>query len=209
MIRFLCFLIFCFLNSNLFSQISYGGEPVFIHQEINSIFKVQDVDSGVLLAEDSISDLIGNPPRVAEHIELDVDFFDIAEEISVDQGLVYRVLFSTDNAKSLAFNFDNFYLPEGARLFAYSYDGEHILGSFNSNNNHQTSQFVIGFVQSNEVVLELFVPYKNTSSVILNISHLSYGYKNFLKSGPVDNSGPCQVDVNCSPEGDNFQDEKR
>ena len=209
MIRFLFFLIFCISNYSVFCQISHGGSPILIGEQVDSVFNIKDLDYNTLFIEDSVNNLIGKPPRVAKQIKLDVDFFDIAEKRLTDKGFIYRLSFSSVNAKSLALNFNKFYLPEGAKLFAYSVDGNQVLGSFNSNNNHQTGQFVIGFIYSNEIVLELFLPLQNKSSSFLNISHISYGYKNFLKSGPVDNSDPCQVDVNCSPEGDNFQDEKR
>lgn len=136
------------------------------------------------------------------------------------QGRIWRLSIKSPQALSINLCYDDFHMPEGGRLWIYNTDRSHVIGAFSSANNKKSGGFATGLVYGDEVILEYYEPYEVEGQGRLSISRAVHGYRYIdvslhqLEDGAgsqeaFGGSGDCQVNVNCSPEGDNWQDEKR
>ena len=87
------------------------------------------------------------------------------------------------------------------------------LGAYTSINNDEDGLFSTELIRCDAIIIEYYEPEFTNELVELSISDLAYAYRNvsFVLENSEDfgDSEWCQVNVNCSPEGDNWQDEKR
>ena len=107
--------------------------------------------------------------------------------------------------------FDNFYLPEGAKLFVYSEDRRHILGAFTDINNNSYQTFALGPVKGESLILEYYEPMGVDTFPILSISSLVHSYKNVYESYEIHAigiSGTCHINVMC-PEASGWCNQRR
>lgn len=131
---------------------------------------------------------------------------------------LWTIRIHSKNALATNALFSNFYLPKGAKLFLYSEDKEQVIGAFTSKNNHSSKEFSTELLHGETFIVEYYEPKKvatQGSFTIEGVSHVfrDYTYKRLIEQEVAINgfgsSGSCEVNVNCSPEGDNWQDEKR
>ena len=118
-----------------FAQLNQkGGVPVgllrgdeFVSVVTNVFQPSISVDE--LLAEDATNEgKNGIPLRIGVSIPVSISFFNEAELREVDNQYIWQYRLSTPNAKAISLIFNSFVLPEGARLYIYSPDGEMVLG---------------------------------------------------------------------------------
>ncbi len=126
-------------------------------------------------------------------------------------GRIWRLHLKSFGSLATGVYYDDFYLPLGARLFVYDPSHKHVLGAYTYRNNQEGGLFANEVIPGDEVILELYLPEKLTAKPRLSIDEISYAYKNagFVEERGVRASDTCEVNVNCSPEGDDWQDEKR
>ncbi|MFB6305842.1 MAG: hypothetical protein ABEH43_02435, partial [Flavobacteriales bacterium] len=114
-------------------------------------------------------------------------------------------------AKALSLYYDKFEIPKGAELYIYSEDKKHVIGGFTSKNNSETGHYATQLVKGDVSVIEYYEPASQKGKSKISISHIGHAYR--MVPEYIDRSGeradPCEVDVNCSPEGDDWQDEKK
>ena len=151
--------------------------------------------------------------QFAYDFTVDIDVKESARVDSIDIGLLYRLAIHSDNAKSINLIFDNYELPHGAKLYLYSFDKQYVLGAFTSNNNKQSKKLPTLPVKGDEIIIEYFEPFFpdcKSQLVIGKVNHdfLGINYVEKVLDDSIQRS-LCEVDVNCSPEGDLWQTEKR
>ncbi|NIS15969.1 MAG: hypothetical protein GWN00_24380 [Aliifodinibius sp.] len=200
------------------SQVSVGGEPPsFSRLAKDNIHTITMgyVDVEVLLAEDSIDEENGLPPRFGYPFKVNYDLENSGTwETLPDGSRLWRLRIACPGAYSINLIYDHFWLPEGARLFLYNDDHSMVLGAFTPQNNKSWDEFATGLVKGDICYLEYHEPADVESQGIISISSIIHGYKNLFNSKEVDgilgfgDSGSCNNNVNC-PEGLPWQDEKR
>ena len=201
-----------------FAQLNQkGGVPVgllrgdeFVSVVTNVFQPSISVDE--LLAEDATNEgKNGIPLRIGVSIPVSISFFNEAELREVDNQYIWQYRLSTPNAKAISLIFNSFVLPEGARLYIYSPDGEMVLGYFDSESNTTEKPFVSHFVNGEELVVEVISDSKNISYEInssIIIDEIAYAYRDVHKTKQLLDSDPCQVNINC-PEGNNWRRQQR
>jgi len=111
-------------------------------------------------------------------------------------------------AKSINLSYDKFWLPEGGLLYLYDKNKESFIGGISNKNNNgpkeNPAKYTTGIILSDVITLEYYEPKNVRCEGIISISKIIYGYEEI---GSLAES-LCTVDINCSPEGDNWQDEK-
>lgn len=162
-----------------------------------------------------------NSSRVMEYRERmghgeKVGGFAVPQSVSVNaktEGVwtdgVWRYTFSASDkiTKGMFLNFDEFWLPEGSTLFAYTDEGK-VAGAFTSANNKQNGEFMIRPLQGKTLTVEYNAngaadaPKLNINSVGSAYANFP-GYNNNEKRGP---SGWCNVNSACS-EADDWRNE--
>jgi len=103
-------------------------------------------------------------------------------------------------------------LPKGAKLYIYNENYSQILGSFTSENNDKSKLFATEIIFGNTLILEYFEPKSQFKKGRFTIERVSSYFKNINNYKDTDSFGdsdPCQVNINCNPEGNNWQDQKK
>lgn len=145
----------------------------------------------------------GNYPRFARHFDVNVTMLNSGIWNDLDNGdKVWRLNLKSKGALSTALFFDNFYLPTGSTLNVYSSDHTQLF-SYTSDDNQGNDLFSTEFIKGEEQIIEYFEPAKVKGQGRLRITSLSHQYRSIAMAGG------CHVNIICSPEGNNWQDEKR
>lgn len=168
------------------------------------------------------------PPRIGYHNHVKFDMFQQGVLKKTKQGdSIYTLSFHVEKAKAVNLLFDKFWLPKGSRLYIYNKQKTHVLGPYtNANNNgsrRQVKGFSSGIVAGRDIILEYHPSNNASQQTLISLKSIVNIYKpprflakNIAQALGIEkseagfgDSGPCQVNVNCSPEGDNWQDEKK
>ncbi len=144
--------------------------------------------------------------------------------VGKDDSIAY-LSFHVKQAKAVNILFDKFWLPKGSQLYIYNKQKTHFIGPYtDANNNGDRSSmqgFCSGIVAGNQIILEYHPPKKTSLSAVISLESVVHIYKppQFLATeinrtlntddSDFGLSGDCMVNVNCSPEGDDWQDEKK
>ena len=218
-------------GSGLNAQISHGGKPwtfgtekggsaSFINVEYDEIsLKAPDVEP--LIAEDLANTSKDLPMRVGVSLDADISMDNAGTWTDLPIGArLWTLKVRVPGAKALTLGFEDFHLAEGSKLFFYNENRKQVLGAFTSENNLENRSFAIEQVQGEVVCIEYYEPaYKKAGSAdktTFRIFDVGYFYREFTDLKPykdtqtrVQESESCEVDINCSPVGDDWQDEKR
>jgi uncharacterized protein (DUF2249 family) len=202
-----------------YGQIYIGGKPYSFKNEIkakkivkNETQKIEiiELDFDKLKKEDVYNDSIGKPFRYGKAIQVAYDWNNSGEWIELENGdRIWKLEIYCPSAKSINLTYDKFWLPEGGLLYLYDNDKKTIIGGFNKRNNRGTkenpSKFASGLIASENIILEYYEPKEVREEGIISMSNVIYGYTDISSLL----TGLCTVNINCSPEGDNWQDEKK
>lgn len=196
------------------AQDSQGGTPLsfkFVGNLADAdVVSVQPPDLAMLVSEDNDRVSKSEPLRIGVTLPIDFNLDNAGTwtDIPDMDASLWRLTVRCKNAKAIGFGYSMFFLPEGATLFLYNKEKSRVLGAYSAENNTEDYFFSNEKIQGDEITLELFVPNDKKSAVILHLTDLNY----FYRVGEISNeksSGTCEVNVICSPEGNNWQDEKK
>ena len=133
-------------------------------------------------------------------------------KICADGSRVWRLNILSEGALAISVYFGNFYLPAGSRLFLYSYDKKQVIGAFTQTNNNSNMTFATELIKGDMVTVEYNENPGTKGDVSFSIDNIGYAYRSvfFLRNiKEFGGSETCEVNVNCAPEGNNWQDQKR
>lgn len=208
------------------AQIGDGGQPVsftfnetqrtilnFSYDEVT----LQSPDTKRLLAEDVASENDGNPPRIG--ISLPVQESDITSGswIQLPNGKLWILNITSKGAKAISITFDDFFIAQGAKMFFYNANKKQVLGAFTAKHNRENGYFATEQIEGESVFIEYFEPSSVSEDSRFHIESVGYFYKELpdllqykddAMPSRVGESQPCHVDINCTPIGDDWQDEK-
>lgn len=199
------------------AQISEGGVPasfnaIKLKSAIEEVF-VRPPDLNQIQAEDQINDSLGRPFRIAYMIPVDICQEYSGKWDTLSSGvIIWRVRISSPGALGLQLLYNNFYIPKDGKLFLYSEDKKFVIGAFTEQNNHSSRLFATEIIPGESVILE-YVKGPTQEQPSICISKVGYVYRgmasllNSTKNLKV--ADACEVNVRCSPEGDNWSDVKR
>ncbi len=210
-------LLLFFIPHVLSAQVSAGGLPESFENK-HFMVNCQEVsinppDQSVLTEEDKINDENSLPRRIGEIIPVGLNPYNAGTWENLKAGgRIWRLSIKSEGALAISLYFNKFYLPEGVRMFLYDENNQQVKGAFTFMNNDVSRLFATEMIYGDAVTVELDVPEYNNDSISINISELGYGYRDipqYFYGKGFGGSDPCEVNVNCSPEGDNWQNEKR
>lgn len=223
----LFFFIFSLLfYVSIYAQKSDKSSPKSIELKLNDdssltptkrVFPALNIKA--IQEEDESEERNGLPPRFGYPLDIDFNLTNSGSwKILPNGDRIWRLEIECINAVSINLLYDKFWLPTGAKFYLYSNDKSQIIGGFNAENNRGTNQkpskFTTGLLFSQSIILELYEPLAVKYQSIISIDKIVHGYRKIdLKSMMTNeagrgDSGPCQVNVNCS-EGLNWQNEKK
>ncbi len=209
--RIVLFIFFLSLFTNMQSQISRGGIPMWPdNKKSQSAFQLpeQDINRAILSDFSDEDKIKGKKPfRVGVNHQVNLSPENSGEWITLPSGMrVWRLEFYSKGAFGLSVNFDRFKLLEDAIVFLYSPDKKDIIGGLNHFNNKKTGSLSTAFLPGDRIVLELQVP-SGKDYGMLNIGDIGHAYVDLFgitKDGSFGDSGDCEIDINC-PTGYDWQ----
>ncbi|MDA3910844.1 MAG: PKD domain-containing protein, partial [Bacteroidales bacterium] len=218
--------------SNINAQESQGGTPPSFEEgrSINAVdnYSVDELtiyppDVQTLRLEDKNRGKNGLPPRVGINVPVNAGLNTAGSWTTRPDGSkVWILKISSDGALAMNLIFDDFYLAPGTKMFMYNESKKQVLGAFTYKNNSEHGRFTTTQIQGETVYIEYYEPAKVVDESRFNIQDAGYFY-NMDKQlarltetyGDQNNektvgaSDGCEVNINCSPVGDDWQDEKR
>ncbi|MBN8568268.1 MAG: T9SS type A sorting domain-containing protein [Ignavibacteria bacterium] len=203
------------IGNSAYSQVSIGGVPMsFFYKDFNrnvaSVYMPQ-VDTKKLFEEDQITaKMLDVPYRFGTVVNVSYNPANSGtwDELS-DGSRIWRLSIKSPDALSIYTIFNDFYLPEGAKLFAYNSSKSIVLGAFTSINNREDKIFAVAPIPDKEIILEYYEPASVKNQGRLFISQLVHGYKDIF--GYINNQSdalPCNININC-PIGAPWVEQKR
>lgn len=225
MIKKICLVsgLVALLAVNLAAQISYGGLPPGFTsskkgsleaREIPILFQVDELIEQDLSNEEAS----GTPPRIAENIRVSFTPDNSGLWTTLPDGSeIWQLRLQAQGALAIILGYDEFYIPEGASLFIYNEARSQVLGAYTHKTHPEGGAFSTEMVAGDDITLELVIPAGRPelkTEVKLHVSDIGYCYNhiqvfNTGKDAKIGESGGCMVNINCSPEGDDWQTEKK
>jgi lysyl endopeptidase len=198
------------------AQLSQGGMPVCFgkHFSETKTMKFQilpAINIAALQAEDAVNDQSKGPFRFGFNHLVNYNLTNSGSWTTLSNGdKLWLFGVKSTGAQSINLAFNDFYLPDGAKLFIYSADKKFVIGAFTSQNNDASKMFATDLLPGDAVILEYYEPAAVRNQGRLNLFRVTHGYRGVkdyaLKS--FGGAGTCEVNVNC-PLGANWQDQKR
>jgi len=218
-IRTALLLFVCLLSTEkMFSQISYGGTPLFLDSSSarsSSILKSSgtanfinmppfDLDS-ILQADVANKDCLRCGSLFAykfhTHIERGKDG---NEWILADGTRIWQVGIHSQDAYSINLLFTEYHVPEGAKLFLYNADHSYIIGSFDHRNNSPSGMLPVRPVAGESIIIEYSEPADVAFAGRLVIGEVNHDYRNILRREPSDDESASydngQHSLDCMPD---------
>ena len=202
------------LNSTIFAQLSEGGTPPsFQYSVVNALKK--SISTRVIPSPSNIEELkkedsqipsIGYPQRIGASIPAEIDLYEDGVKSELDNGdQIIRYTIESKDAAELIVYYDDFYIPQGGKLFIYGKDKSQVIGAFTHNTNPSTTKYATEAIHGDQLTLEYVVSKTSEEAPKIKIGEVGYLYNDpYLDY----DSEPCMIDINC-PEGTNWQTQKR
>ena len=222
------FVLFFFVSYHGYGQVSQGGIPHSLQLDSEKrnennrdertlsknipVFDMPSIEQSIIEKLKEDNNKRQKSYQFAYSFDTIIDVKKTAIKDSVECGFLYRLAIKSTGAYSINIIFSEYHLPPCAKLFMYNESYEHLIGAFTSNNNKESKVLAVSPVAGEKIIIEYFEPYFVDFDGSLIIGKVSHDFLDILNSGEKSElraSDPCQVDVNCSPEGDDWQKEKR
>jgi hypothetical protein len=213
-----------FLSGRVVSaQISHGGKPFFLQNSLlrNSSSGTPDGETGPsvfvmpafnldsVMQEDRLNE--GNMQRSYRFAH---KFFtkiekrkDAALIVLPDGTKVWQINIRSKGAYSINVLLTDFELPPGGKLFVYSEDHSHVIGSFDYRNNSPGKILPLQPVAGESVIIEYSEPADIPFEGNFTVSEVNHDYRDFLRREPGNDGGSvfsCMPDALCSEIDENL-----
>jgi lysyl endopeptidase len=207
------------LSTPSFAQVSIGGEPISFKGKVAALMDDQNVHTQVLPPldmrqvqnEDLQDEQLGKLHRISRFHDVSYNMSNSGTWTTLPGGAkIWKLKIKATDAIGSSLIFDGFHMPAGATMFVYNSTRTEWLGGFTAQNNKNHGGFATGVLNGESFIIEYFEPANVAGQGQISLAQVAHIYRDITPVGPQLRGGdPCEVDVNCSPEGDNWQDEKR
>jgi lysyl endopeptidase len=197
----------------------FAQEPVSWGFDIDTtpeIIELPALSLSVIVAEDAINDLDKSQPwryGIERALEVDINSHGIWTVLPNGAGSIWTAAIKSPDAINLSINFDDIYIPLGARLQLFNSDRTDMSRVYGASENTPNNKLGSWFVTGDVVWIEYFEPSSVNQISRLNIGSIIHGYRMGKVTQFVDlnrglnDSGACNYDVNC-PIGTDFESYK-
>jgi len=152
--------------SCLQAQVNIGGEPYSFNQSMlksEIVEQMPPINRAQLDIEDEQDKLNNIPPRFGFPFEVQYNLSNSGQwDKAGDNARIWRLTIEAPNARSINLLYDDFWLPEDAKLYIYNEDKTHVIGGFTQRNNKGTREdltaFATGLVKGDKITLEYYEP---------------------------------------------------
>ena len=210
----LSLIFFICLTNSINSQVSKGGIPFSfsnpINKKINEIRLTPPYENLIKHLENSnkTSFCVGtkiktilNPSNSGTWIN------------HTDGSKSWLLKITIDDAIGLSLNYKKFYIPDGAEIFLYNENKNHLIGKYTSSRNEINPITHTQIIEGSATIIEYHEPANCNQSFGFEIESVGYYFRGFedylapfIKTKNYIRAESCQIDVACS-EGDNWSNQ--
>jgi hypothetical protein len=218
---FLPILCFLLISVKGIAQVSVHGEPLsysipLLRDIAAPTLRVYGFNAAQVATEDAMEDPMGKAPRYAKLLSAGFNLENSGEWTPLKNGdRVWRLRIESAKAQAMALFYDDFSIPAGGRLYIYNDAKSEFIGGFSSMNNNDGGTYATPLVFGDAVTVEYFEPQSAIGQGRISIEKVGHAYRFVLEDDLIEEQTnqrggeACEVDINCTPEGTNWQDEKR
>src|SRR5690606_30130009 len=216
MLRSVLPVAYLFWSSLAAAQISFGGRAIGLLEQgprlpAPATAVMPTVDVAALIAEDEARHAQGikGPYRFGFNHATDLSLENSGTWHMLRNGdRVWRLAIECPGAYSINFEFHDYLVPEGARVFVYNDMGDQ-LGAFTAESNPGHASLGVSLLPGSRITVEYHEPRAVAGQGRLRIGQVTHGYRDvFGVDRDFGDSGGCNINVIC-PEGDNWRDQIR
>ena len=191
------------------AQISHGGKPVGISaMEMKSIafeeVKMPELRTALKSQSIDYDQIHFKTLRFAQSFSVNLTPDNSGTWTGLSDGSkVWRLLISSEGAKSLNVIFSKYHIPPGAKLFLYNPEMTQVLGSFTFENNKDSGVLPVMPVDGDQLIVEYIEPADVAFGGELKIGTINHdfmGINDVLKNIPIGSFGSsqsCEVNLSC------------
>lgn len=193
------------------NDIPYSQNNYIFGIDQTPTYYANDLNVDQLLQEDA--ERVSGMPRAGVIDNTDLNLINSGVWFDLPNGdKLWRMKYSVHNALAVNLYFNEFFIPNGASLHAYSPNYREKLQVMTSNNNPESELYATYYVHGETIILEYYEPKNVIGLGRINIEGVNgfYDMINPLNERGIeenDRSGSCQIDVNCS-EGDDWKKQR-
>jgi len=206
-IRLLIIQLLLFPATLAISQISHGGVPHFLQPSILKVssdpffIEMPSFNLDSILREDAVNaEKMRTSYQFAHKFYTHIDSRDASQTILPDGTTVKQIGIRSAGAYSINLLFRDFEIPLGAKLFIYSADHSHVIGSFDHRNNSSDKILPTQPVAGESIIVEYSEPLNVPFAGHFKIAEVNHGYRDVFRAEPsIDNdvAYACMPDVFC------------
>lgn len=187
------------------AQISRGGIPIQIQKLKSSsdhtdLVIMPTVDNNKMKALNGSSDQkMLKPFRFAYSFNVSLNLNNSGTWYNTTKVNVWQLRIRSSGAYSLNLIFDQYKLPQDARLFLISEKTGEVKGAYTSDNNSESGMFAVEPIEGDELLVQYEEPLNVSFRGELQIVKVAHDYVGILYNDhrPLGLSGDCNVNVNC------------
>ena len=197
-----------------FSQISEKSLPPTVEKQIVNnnypVLRVNPPEVDRLLREDAFTDKYGIAMRFAESTPVDIEFPESGTWMELPDGSrICRLAISSKGAQALILYYNEFYIPEGGKLYLYDPEKRQIAGAFTSFNNRNRGTFATQMIHGETTIMEYHQPSGSSPEPEITINEVSHVYRTaerIFGTKGFGSSDTCEVNVRCA-EGNDWENQ--
>ncbi|KWW26690.1 MAG: Lysyl endopeptidase, partial [bacterium P3] len=158
-------------------------------------------DLDKLMEEDKRLDSYDVPYRFGKAFDVSYSLEDGVWQ-DCEDGRIWSISFSSRKAQSLNFVLNDFFIPNGAKLFITNKSQNVLYGPVCNKNIGKNGFFLTDIIPGDEAMFFLYEPKSEKGKSNLTIKRIVHGYRFFSDSEYLGNDGasaPCNINVACRP----------
>jgi hypothetical protein len=161
---------------------------------------------------------IAAPLRLAVSVPVSIDIHKTGEwTILPAREKIWRQSVFMPDALGMIISYEDFYIPEGGKLFIYNDDKSQVLGAYTHETNPAGGRFSTEIISGDKFTFEYVASTTSSEQPRVVVNDIGYIYdkqepenttRAYLSTPTPNTSDACMININCS-EGDNWQKQKR
>lgn len=168
---------------------------------------MQSVDEQALLLEDELEsqNSATKPLRFGTNLNVEFNLFNSGTWTELENGdRLWRLQIKSIGAKTLNLMLDRYDVPKGAEFYVYNNDHTDKIGPYTDSENQSDGYLMTWMIKGDHIWVEYFEPASVKNMGRISIDNVVHGYRSLdpsLDAQKLNESGACNVDVQCDPNG--------
>ncbi len=183
----------------VFGQQTREGVPYSKIQSLgysDHTITMPQIDHDTLFEEDTYRAL-GTPYRYGYKHEVHYNTTHGIWKKTADDGILWQVRFTSEDAYAISFEYDEFHIPEGGQLYVYTPGYEMIIGAYTYLNNTEHRRFSTPLIEGDTAIIEYYQPAGVEGEFSLLIIEIIHDYRDIMDFSGNKRDWECGINVIC------------